>query len=96
MPCYTRTKDGAKQHICGKFGEHCQDSRCAWVSDFLCDYPVGNDKSCDRSLCTDHAYEVAPDTHYCGPHYEQWKEFRDGGGVKSVLENVVPFKLSEQ
>jgi len=43
-------------------------------------------------VCDDHAYEVAPDTHYCAPHYNEWMKFKNDGGVKAVLENVVPYK----
>lgn len=28
---------------------------------------------------------------YCKPHYEMWKQFKESGGVRDVLENVVPF-----
>lgn len=87
MPCY-KTKDGI--HICGDLGPHCAE--CADVGSFLCDYPVGKDKTCDRHMCSDHATEVAPDLHYCAGHTKMWKEFEESGGVKSVLENVSQFK----
>ena len=54
-------------HICGDLGPHCAE--CAGVGGNLCDYPVGNDKTCDRPLCDDHATEVAPDVHYCRAHF---------------------------
>jgi hypothetical protein len=53
--------------------EPCRD--CGVQSEYLCDYPVGNDKTCDAQLCEEHAYEVAPGVHYCKGHYEQWKKF---------------------
>ena len=86
MPCY-KTKDGV--HICGELGPHCED--CSDVSAFLCDFPVGKGKTCDRHMCKDHATEVAPDVHYCKGHLKEWEDCVSSGGVKSVLENVVPF-----
>lgn len=75
--------------MCGKLGPHCAD--CSWVSGYLCDYPVGKGKTCDRPLCEDHANEVAPDLHYCNVHYREWEEFRKSGGVEKELKNVTPF-----
>jgi hypothetical protein len=58
----------------------------------LCDFPVGAGKTCDRPICEYHAAEVAPNVDYCPAHHAEWKAFRDAGGVKRELENVVPFK----
>ena len=93
MTCYSKKNtEGETTFFCGDFGNHCNDSKCNWFSSYLCDYPVGNDKTCDRSLCGDHAFLVAPDMHYCAAHYNQWIDFKNKGGVKKELENVVPFK----
>lgn len=43
-------------------------------------------------LCHGHALEVAPEIHYCPGHALMWREFKEGGGVKQELENVVPYK----
>ena len=67
----------------------CRDCNCE--SDFLCDFPVGDDKTCDAQLCTKHAHEVAPGIHYCKSHYDEFKRFEDGGGVKKYLDNVIPY-----
>ena len=93
MPCYSRVKDGGTMFVRGKLGPHC--GKCNWVGEFLCDFPVGDGKTCDMPLCEDHASEVAPDLHYCPVHFDDWTKFRDGGGVKRVLENVVPYKKVE-
>lgn len=90
MPCYS-LRDGGKHvaFICGDLGEHCRHPECGAVSEFLCDFPVGEGKTCDRG---EHAHEVAPDVHYCAPHYQDWLRFREAGGVARELENVIPFK----
>lgn len=92
MPCYSKTDEKGTIFLCGDLGPHCNSERCNWVADNLCDYPVGDNKTCDRVLCDDHAYLIAPDMHYCGAHYNEWKTFVDKGLVKKELENVVPFK----
>ncbi len=74
MACYHMTdKHGARIHICGDLGAHCSD--CAWLAEVLCDYPVGDDKTCDRSLCRGHAKEIGENVHYCKVHYEMWLDF---------------------
>ena len=74
----------------GELGLHCSD--CNGVGDYLCDYPVGDGKTCDRSICGDHGVEVAHEIHYCTAHYKMWTKFRDGGGVDAALKNVIAFK----
>lgn len=39
--------------ICGPGVTPC--SSCAYVADYLCDYPLGGGKTCDAPLCEDHA-----------------------------------------
>lgn len=91
MPCYHGyDKRGNFFHICGSLGPHCAE--CADVAENLCDYPVGKNKTCDRKLCGQHSNEVAPDIHYCTAHFKHWIKFEQEGGVKRVLENIVPFK----
>lgn len=91
MPCYTlHDKNGkAVGHLCGELGPHC--ACCGGVSGYLCDYPVGEDKTCDRPLCNVHAAEVAPELHYCPGHLQEWQAFMESGGVKKQLVSVVPF-----
>jgi len=95
MTCYVMYDDARKPvgHICGSLGQHCSD--CGDLGSNLCDYPVGNDKTCDRSICEYHAHEVAPGIHYCDSHFEEWKAFMNSGGVKAELENVIPFKTKK-
>lgn len=94
MPCYTmydkqRNPNG---FICGDLGDHCSD--CGDVGFNLCDFPVGDGKTCDRSLCEFHAHEVGPDIHYCEHHFKEWEAFRKSGRVKRELESVVPYKTN--
>jgi len=54
-------------------GPMCRD--CCVVGDFLCDFPVGNGKTCDAALCEDHANEVLSDIHYCKPHFAEYERY---------------------
>ena len=93
MPCYTITlKSGGTGILCGDLGTHCAAGNCGDVGIFLCDYPVGDSKTCDMALCENHALQVAPELHYCPAHALMWLDFKESGGVKKELENVVPFK----
>lgn len=81
--------DTGMMFLCGDLGEHCVD--CADVATILCDYPVGEEKTCDRHICDEHATRIGLDIHYCPDHYSEWKKFKDGGGVEKTLGNIVPF-----
>ena len=92
MSCYQKQTESGLIHACGDLGPHCADHRCNWISGYLCDYPVGEDKTCDRPLCDDHAYEVAPEIHYCAPHYTEYMKFKNSGKQIKELENITPYK----
>lgn len=80
MACYIEPGDHGPIFICGRLGPHCAEENCGRVGDLLCDYPVGDGKTCDRPLCPSHATEVGPDLHYCIAHAEEWWKFRAGKG----------------
>lgn len=51
---------------------------CGRPCEFECDWktPLKKSGTCDRSLCSHHAKEVAPGKHLCPEHqkaYEAWK-----------------------
>lgn len=83
--------EGMRIFLCGDMElQHCAD--CIQVGDYLCDYPVGDGKTCDRAMCDTHAHEVGPDLHYCEAHYKAWRAFVKKGGVNKELRNVIAFK----
>jgi hypothetical protein len=81
MPCYhIKLPDGGKVILCGRLGKHCAD--CADVGAYLCDYPVGpRGKTCDRSMCGEHAHEIGPNLHYCETHFRLWQKTATRQGV---------------
>lgn len=78
MPCYVHIMDdGTPMHLCGDLGPHCAD--CADVAANLCDYPVGNEKTCDRNLCERHSHTIGEDLHYCATHHAMWEQHVTAG-----------------
>ena len=62
---------------------------CGYASENLCDYPVGDDKTCDRPMCFDHSHKVGPNMHYCETHFQMWQAYCREKGIKSLpLEDV--------
>lgn len=97
MPRYlVHMEGGGTMSIRGDLGPHCGDSRCADVGVSLCDFPVGEGKTCDMPLCPGHSFEVAPDMHYCPAHTTMWREFKESGGVERELKNVVPYSRNSE
>ena len=91
MPCYS-LKDEHGQHVGwlhGRLGPHCS---CGGVTEVLCDFPVGRGKTCDAKLCDHCSHRIGPDLHYCEAHHQEWRRFRESGGMVRELENVEPFK----
>jgi hypothetical protein len=54
---------------------------CGYVSDFLCDWPVGDGKTCDLPLCEVCAHEIGEDRHTCEIH---WHEFQQRTGLQRM------------
>jgi hypothetical protein len=92
MTCYiVPMKSGGRMFLCGDLGPQCG---CGDLADVLCDYPVGNDKTCDANLCSRCAPEIAPNINYCDGHLQMWKAYRETKGDERVLENVLPFRAA--
>jgi hypothetical protein len=52
----------------------CQD----WT-EFLCDYPIGNGKTCDHPLCLDCRHHIGDGQDLCPVHFKMFnKEESDG------------------
>lgn len=62
---------------------------CPGPGDYLCDYPVGEDKTCDRQMCEVHAHQIAEEVHYCDAHFEMWQKFVTEGKVEAVLTKTL-------
>lgn len=70
MPCYhLDLPDGGHALVRGKLGPHCY--KCRRVGEFLCDFPMGNGRTCDLPMCRGHSHSVAPGVDFCERHYEE-------------------------
>lgn len=59
---------------------------CDKVAPYLCDWKIGDGKTCDLPICVHHAEEVAEDKHLCPKHskaYAEWLARRVQGGLFS-------------
>ena len=45
---------------------------CGDLADALCDYPLGNDRTCDSALCNSDARHIKGDLHYCPEHATEY------------------------
>lgn len=85
-----RERGMSHMHIHGDLGPHCTE--CAAPSENLCDYPVGDDKTCDRPLCDEHSRGVESDIHYCRDHWVMWMDYLGSERGYEVLRNVTPMR----
>lgn len=85
MPWY-RMPDGGTVHI--NFGRKgnltapkpCRGKRpdgtiCGQISGYQCDWKMGEGKTCDQWICSDHAREVGDNKHLCPDHQEAYDEW---------------------
>lgn len=79
MPCVvvdgvTFCGPGVASWVCGIDG-------CSHGSVVLCDYPIGDGKTCDLPLCRGHSKVVGPDVHLCPVHAAMFEEKAKGRKV---------------
>lgn len=87
-------------HMCGQDGDdirldQCYECGSNWPeAEFLCDFPVGQDKTCDRVLCKACSKLVGRDMHYCPTHYVEYREYKkSSAGRKEILKAVRDGKI---
>lgn len=78
MACRTTLMDdGSLMFICGEGLEDaavCKE--CGHLADNLCDFPIGNGKTCDAALCERHSLLALENTHYCPAHAKEYGQFQ--------------------
>ena len=58
--------------ICGPMAADSALCRCSHLADLLCDWPIGDGKTCDLPLCRCCAKEIGDDLHVCAIHWPMW------------------------
>lgn len=73
--------DGVVTFICGE-DDSTATCGCAHLSGFLCDWPVGDGKTCDIPLCKCCRRDIGPNKDVCEIHWHAWKH--ETGGMPIV------------
>lgn len=47
---------------------------CGYLSDILCDFPIGRGKTCDMRLCPDCAQHIGEDRDLCAIHWSMFSK----------------------
>jgi len=61
-----------KAHICGDLEDLAVCRICGCLAEKLCDYPIGNDKTCDSAMCKECAVHIRGDLDYCPEHATEY------------------------
>lgn len=81
--------------ICGEDLEVSEEdlcSACGAIGEYACDFPIGDGRTCDAVLCSKHAYQVGPNTHFCEFHFREYERWRKDKGYDEALEAIIPFR----
>jgi hypothetical protein len=70
-------------YFCGPDLKAEPECRDGYTADLLCDYPMGDGKTCDAPLCEDCAHHVGRDLDLCELHFHEWSG-------KARLEAIPP------
>jgi len=80
MPCLIiKESDGTTTFMCGEHLRRedlalCSQPDCNRWAEFLCDYPVGEGKTCDLMLCEHCAKKAGPNYHFCPVHFAEFSK----------------------
>lgn len=74
MPCSYLKLPGGGVAIVKHAAPRAKRCSCGDRAPFLCDWKMGQDKTCDKPMCAAHALEVAPDKHLCRDHQAAWRQ----------------------
>ena len=83
MDCHSvNLGDGASAIVCG--GRKAPRCRCGMRAPLLCDWKISRnpDRTCDRPICTGHAFSPAPGKDLCPEHkraFDEWRASPRGG-----------------
>lgn len=68
-PCTPfRLPGGGGGFVCTRGPRMKKCAFCSHIGTKLCDFPVGDGKTCDKPMCAHHAKSVGPDLDHCPEH----------------------------
>ncbi len=81
MTCRTVIVDGHAAIVCGP-RPRVKRCGCGKPATLLCDWKMGDGKTCDRSICHFCAEQVAEDKHLCREHQGAYRNRIDARRIK--------------
>jgi hypothetical protein len=74
MACQRIRVAGSLAWLCGDFEDDDNNpcSECGIMAAIICDFPIGDDKTCDRLLCKECAVKIRGDIDYCPSHAKEY------------------------
>lgn len=88
-----KNKDGQIIWMCGRELEpaiRCSIKDCHAIAEKLCDFPLGQELTCDRKLCKTHAVAIAYEMDYCPTHKAMYDKYIQSGEAEWRLSEVIP------
>jgi hypothetical protein len=92
MGCARIKTDIGTGFVCGDDEAVVACHFCGYWSEYLCDYPVGEGKTCDLPLCIDCINTIGDDLDLCPIHYAEFVSEKKVG----VRSGVIRIKRSEK
>lgn len=71
---YDELRESKTMFLCGDITiEICGRPDCGYPADYLCDYPVGDGKTCDLNLCEIHNHAINTVMDLCPIHIAEYR-----------------------
>lgn len=77
MACHTVVVNGFAAIVCGvrERRKKCSAAGCSRHGELLCDWKIGDGKTCDKPICPGHALHVGDDKDLCLDHREAYRQW---------------------
>ena len=62
--------------VCGPFLKRRPCVSCGGESARLCDWKIGDGRTCDAAVCDEHTYSPEPDKDLCPGHHGIWLQHK--------------------
>lgn len=75
MACHSvQLPDGTRAIVCGPKPRRQRCSSCNRLgATLLCDWKIGDGRTCDKPICADCTHSPAPGKDLCPEHAAEWK-----------------------
>lgn len=97
MPCYPiydEKKDEISGWMCGENLNLPVCADCGLICEYLCDFPVGKNSTCDKKICPRCALEIKNDIHLCPEHAIYYKDNSDSLYLQREIKKRYELNIS--